>query len=479
MCIGPLQPDEVRVVHEASLSLLADVGVRVGLPEAVERLAGAGAQVEPDEGQMRVRFPGDLVERCIADAPGTIVCAGRDPAADFVAGPGRLGFATFGECLTIIDRHSGRRREAVKQDCAEVARLVDALDEICVMERTLAPSDAPPASAALHNLEVTLGNTSKHVFLGVGSRRNLEVLVEMAAAVAGGRSSFRERPLFTANVCPTSPLGLAAECCDVIVGAAELGLGVMVIPMSLAGATAPVTLAGAVAQHDAEVLAALVLAQITRPGTPVIYGCVSTIMDLRWAASAVGAPEQALVGSAAAAMACYRGLPSWIGGGISDAKTADAQTGYEFALNALAPALAGATIVYGAGALESGLTFDYGKLLLDCESIAGIRRVAAGIDVTRESLALDVIAETGPYGTYLTHEHTVRGMRGQSRARWFDRRSEEDWLADGAVAADVRARRAAAAMIAEHEPLPLPAGAAEEMAGLLRDYEAACGLMTP
>jgi len=465
-------------LHDASLTLLAETGVRVGSAVAVERLSGAGAAVETDGDEWRVRLPAALVERCIADAPASITCHGRDPASDFVAEPGRLGFATFGECLHIIDTTTGRRREATRADCARVARLVDALEELPVMERTLAPSDVPPATAPLHNLDVTLRNTGKHVFLGAGSRANLEVMVEMGYAAAGGRQRFMERPLFTANVCPTSPLGLAAECCDVASGAAETGLGILVIPMSLAGGTAPVTLAGVIAQHDAEVLATLVLAQVTRPGTPVIYGCVSTIMDLRSAASAVGAPEQALISAAAAAMARHRGLPSWVGGGISDAKTTDAQAGYEYGLNALVPALCGATIVYGAGALESGLTFDYGKLLLDCEAIAGIRRVRDGVMLGPEEVALDVIAETGPYGSYLMHDHTLRGMRAQSRPRWFDRRSEAEWRADGAATADVVARQAATVIIEEQDPVPLPSGAGAEMAGLLNDHEAACGLAT-
>lgn len=476
MRVDRLSAEGLTALHEASLALLADVGVGVGLPEAVERLAAAGAGVAADGDAYRVRLPADMVERCIADAPGCITYAGRDPAADFVAEPGRLGFATFGECIDLLDPTTGRRREATKADCSEVARLVDALDELAVMERTLAPGDVAPATAPLHNLEVTLRNTRKHVFLGAGSRANLDVMVEMGCAAAGGQQRFAERPLFTANVCPTSPLGLADECCDVLIGAAERGLGIMVIPMSLAGATAPVTLAGVVAQHDAEVLATLVLAQVTRPGTPVTYGCVSTIMDLRSAASAVGAPEQALIASAAAAMAAHRGLPSWVGGGISDSKTTDAQAGYEYALNAVVPALAGATIVYGAGALESGLTFDYGKLLLDCDAIAGIRRIVDGVAVTTDELAVDVIADTGPYGSYLMHDHTLRGMRDQSRPRCFDRRSAEAWRTDGAETADVRARRAAVAIIAEHEPLHLPDGAEADMAGLLRDYEAACGL---
>lgn len=463
-------------IHATTLTLLDEVGVHVGLPEAVERFAGAGARAVTEGGGARVRIPSDLVDWGIAQAPAAVRYAGRDPRADFLPGQGGVGFATFGECLYVIDVRSGRRRAAIKADCAEVARVVDSLDALCVMERTLAPSDCPPATAPLHNLEAMLTNTGKHVFLGAGSRRDLEVMLKIGAAAAAGRTRFEERPSFTANVCPTSPLGLAAECCDVVIGAALSGVGLNVLPMSLSGATAPVTLAGALAQHHAEVLATLVLAQLTRPGTPVTYGSCSTIMDLRRAGAAVGAPEQALISSGVAALARRHGLPSWVGGGISDAKTADAQAGYEYALNAVVPALAGATVVYGAGALESGMTFDYGKLLLDCDAIASITLVLAGVAVAPEALALDVVAETGPYGSFLTHPHTLRLMRDQSRPRWFDRRSEAQWAAGGAEPCAERARRGALALMAEHTPMALPHGAADEIEGLIAEYEASCGL---
>lgn len=209
----------------------------------------------------------------------------------------------------------------------------------------------------------------------------------MAAACAGGMDKFRERPIVTAFVCPTSPLTLVQNCCDVIVECARGGVGLAIIPMALSGATAPVTLAGTIVQHNAEVLGALILAQLTRRGTPHLPSC-STIMDLRFTTTAVGAPEYGIISAGLARLARYYRLPSWVGGGHSDSKLPDAQAAYEFSLTAAVAALAGANIVYGAGCLESGLTFDYAKLLMDAEQIRNIFQVLKGIDVSDETIAL-------------------------------------------------------------------------------------------
>jgi trimethylamine--corrinoid protein Co-methyltransferase len=243
--------------------------------------------------------------------------------------------------------------------------------------------------------------------------------------------------------------------------------------MALAGGTGPVTLAGTIVQTVAEHLSGLVLAQITRKGVNVTFGSCSTIMDLKTGLGAVGAPEWGLVGSAIAQMGYYYQMPCRIGSGVSDSKTPDAQAAYQFTMNALTLSLAGANMIFGAGGIESGITFDYAKLIMDHECILNIRKILEGVRVDNESIALDLIHEVGPGGTFLTHRHTFERVRTQSQSILFDRRSREAWMdATGGRDLTERAYEKSVQIIANHHPKALPEGVGETLDGLLAEFEA-------
>jgi len=282
----------------------------------------------------------------------------------------------------------------------------------------------------------------------------------------------RKRPIFSVNVCPMSPLTLPTDVCDVIIEAARLGVGVMIMPMSLSGGTSSATLAGTLVTHNAEVLGSIVLAQLAKKGLPCTYGSTSTILDLRFGTSAIGAPEYGMINAALAKLAQYYRLPSFVGGGASDSKVPDIQSGYEFTLSATMSALAGANIVFGCGVLEQGLTIDYAKIIMDAEMIRMIQIAISGIEITDEKLAIDVIDEVGPGGAYITHEHSLHSMRSQSRAKLFDRRSRTDWLekTEGKSILE-RAYQTAIDIIQNHNPYPLPNAAPREMNKIIREFE--------
>ncbi|MEW6081890.1 MAG: trimethylamine methyltransferase family protein [Bacillota bacterium] len=467
-----LTRDQLDSLHYATLEVFRNTGIKVDSEEAVEMFHGAGAKVERRPGQTIVKIPPYVVEDCIQWTPSTTVYYGREPEDDFVAEPNRVGFSTFGECVKVIDIHTRQARRSVKEDVAQVTRVCDYLDEISVMERPLCSSDCLPATQPLHNLDALLNNTSKHVFTGAGNGANCRKMVEMAAASVGGAEVFRERPNLTVFVCPTSPLMLVEECCEAIIETARGGAGVAVIPMALAGATSTVTLAGTLVTHNAETLSALVLAQLARKGTACTYCSMSTIMDLRLMVGAVGSPEHGMISAGAINLAQYYRLPSWVGGGVSDSKIPDAQSGYEYTLNAVLGALAGANIVYGVGALEMGLTIDFAKLILDAEMIRYIRKVTGGIDFSDETLALDLIHQVGPAGEFMTSEHTFRHMRKQSQPRLFDRRTRNAWSAEGSRDAAERAYEEAQHILKTHKPIPMVAGAAQTIRAIIEDYEA-------
>ena len=348
----------------------------------------------------------------------------------------------------------------------------DALDELSVLERVVNSTDVTEGTISVHNIEAILINTGKHIFLGADSPRALNVMAELTAACVGGMDNLRKRPIFSVNVCPISPLTLAPNTCDVINEAARLGLGILIIPMALSGGTSSATLSGTLVSHNAEVLSCIVLAQLAKKGLPCTYASTSTILDLRFGTSAIGSPEYGIINAALAKLARYYRLPSFVGGGASDSKVPDIQSGYEFTLSATMSALAGASIVFGSGVLEQGLTIDYAKILMDAEMIRMIQIAIRGVELSDEKLAMDVIHEVGPGGAYITHEHSLRSMRSQSQAKLFDRRSRSDWIESTAGKSIVdKAYEAAIDILANHQPHPLPSGAAKEMRKIVNEFE--------
>ena len=242
--------------------------------------------------------------------------------------------------------------------------------------------------------------------------------------------------------------------------------------MVLSGATAPATLAGAIVQHNAEVLSAISLAQLTRKGTPCTYASCSTIMDLRFSTPAVGAPEYGIISAGLAKLARFYDLPSWVGGGHSDSKLPDAQAAYESSLTATVSALSGANFIYGAGCLESGLTFDFAKLLMDSELIHNIHKVLKGIEINKKTMAIDLIQEVGPAGEFLTRQHTFDHMRQMSTSSLFDRRNRDKWM-EVTQGKDLttRAYEEAIHILKTHKALELPKGADEAMRDIIKEYE--------
>ncbi len=313
LSLNILTDDELEEIHLATLELLQDTGVVMECDEALERFETAGAHVDRDD--KTVRIPPHLVEEAIRSAPPKVVLYGRDPKHDLVLESTRVHFTNFSEGVMINDPLTGENREPVKADLVQTARVIDYLDDIDFCEKAIGAHDVSEESAPLHNAEAFLTHTTKHCAFGPGNGRLLRKIIDMAALIAGGLKKFRRRPIVSFTTCPVSPLKLITECCDIIMEAARNNVVCNILSMAMAGGTAPVTLAGALVTHNAEILSGLTLAQLTRRGAPVIYGSSTTAMDLKLAAAAVGSPECALISGAVARLARYYALPSYVAGG--------------------------------------------------------------------------------------------------------------------------------------------------------------------
>ncbi len=312
LSLNVFTPDEIDDIHLATLEVLERTGVFVEDDEPLDIFADGGCRV--DRETRVVRIPPHVVAESLAACPHSLLYCGRTPDRDFIVEPGRVTFTNFDEGIKYIDPYTGEYRDPTIADVANIARLVDALSEIDGYESAVGATDVPTETYALHGLETALLNTTKPVGCEAIDKWEARKCIGLAAIVAGGEDKLRERPLLGLGVCPVSPLKLPRDATEVIIECSRAGLPDTILSMAMSGGSAPVTLAGTLVQHNAEVLSGIVLAQLTERGSPVIYGSSTTAMDLRFASASVGSPELALIGAAVAQLAKQYRLPSYIAG---------------------------------------------------------------------------------------------------------------------------------------------------------------------
>ena len=300
-------------IHAATLDVLAKEGIKTNCPAALEIYASGGC--DADEKNGRVKIPARIVEAAIDSAPSSILFASRDGENDFVMEGETVHFCNFSKGVNVVDAYTGEYRPSTLEDQKNVALIVDALDQYDLLDVAVETRDMPDQIANLASYETMAANCSKHSGQSAHSKREAEILIEMAAALAGGKENLRKRPITSTVVCPTSPLTISKETTEPIIVYAQNSVPCTVLSMVMAGSTAPVTLAGTLVIHNAEVLAGIVLGQLTNKGAPNLYGSSTTILDLRTAAVTVGCPELAMLGAGVAKLARYYNLPSYIAGG--------------------------------------------------------------------------------------------------------------------------------------------------------------------
>lgn len=306
--------DELDSIHLATLEVLEHTGVDVYLEEAREIFAAAGARVEKDG--PRVKIPSYMVEDAVRSAPHTVKLCGRNPKNDIILDGRRVGFTNFGAGVMIVDPFTGEYRETTKHDVGQTALICDALDTVDVYSSAVVARDVNEKIVDLHEAEAFLTNTSKHcMHLDPTNGKNARHYFEMAAAIVGGMDQLRERPMISILVCPVSPLQLHKETCEQVIECAKAGVPVNILSMAMSGASAPISLAGTLVTHNAEVLATMVLHQLVGKGAPVIYGSSTTTFDLTYVTAPVGAPELGLISAGVCELAHYYMLPVYVAGG--------------------------------------------------------------------------------------------------------------------------------------------------------------------
>jgi trimethylamine--corrinoid protein Co-methyltransferase len=457
-----LDPAAIEYVHEQTLRLLAEVGVRVPLPRAQALLRDAGALVD-DESQI-VRFPGDLVESAVARAPKTVLLAARDPAKDALLDHSR-SFATHdGMGAMCLDHRTGERRPSTARDLVEAMTIADALDEIGVLWYTTYPCDEAPELQSLRGLQCMLAGSGKHVEGEVTHPRDVPYVMDILAAASPDATWHPDRPIFSIAYCPVSPLQHDADSLDAAMLLAKLGVPISVYSLALAGATSPITLAGTLVQTNAEVLATVTILQLAAPGCPLVYVGNAGILDMRTSTFAGAGPEEILLNLALTEMGRSYGFAVLSCGLSTDAKELCVQVGSEGAPMALATMLAGADLLTGAGMLDSAQLLYLPKLVLDAEVVRQGQRLVRGLALDDEHVMLDVSRRVGPGGHFLAARESRTFLRDGEllMPRVFVRGSYDAWVAEGRSETQ-RAIDMVDEILATHRPLPLPDGAPEHI----------------
>ncbi len=436
----PLAEEDIQKIHETAMRIFDEVGIEVNLPEARELFGKAGARVE--ESSKIVKLPGDLVQDLIKSAPPVVRLCGRDDsgALDCEIGGKKVHAGTGGTALNVQEPGSDSIRRARLEDVMRMARVVDALENIHFYMLNIYPDDLPVEDVDVNRFGAALNRTRKHIMGGVYTVEGVRNVIRMAEKIAGSPEKLRERPFISMVTCGISPFKLDDSYGRLTLEAARAGIPVVVPVEPLCGATAPITLAGDVVVQVVDTLAGVMLTQLANPGTPVLYGSVASITDLRDMKYLSGAVEMGLLNAAAAQMAQFYRLPYYATAGMSDAKVNDAQAGYESAITVLLVALAGGNLIHdAAGFLEFCLTASFDKLVIDNEILGMVMRAVEGIRVDEETLAFDLMKQAGPGGQFVTARHTRRHMRTeQYLPQLSDRDDRETWEARGAK--DTRAR---------------------------------------
>jgi trimethylamine--corrinoid protein Co-methyltransferase len=457
-----LSQEEVERIHAASMDVLATVGVKVDYKTARDLFRQAGAEV--DDERARVRLSEHLVRWAVDQAPGRFTLYGAEPDFGLEIGGGRVQFAGLGTPTHVIDLETGERRPATLADLVRHVQLINGCEHIHNSQMDVWPNDIPMTT--IHTEAIwTWAHHSRKPF-GMGCYGYLPTLdmMRMMAIAAGGKEELRRRPRFLAICSVGSPLQTLQMQLEGLLICADYGQPLAMSPEAIAGATAPVTLAGLLTQQNANILAHITLAQIFRPGTPVLYGTVSTIANMRLGTVALGAVETGLISAGAAQMARYYGLPCRSVGATTDSKLEDLQAGVERMATLLQAVLAGSDFITCGGTLDGTLLESDALLVLDDELCGAALRVARGVEVNEDTLALKVIKEVGFSGDYMTHKHTARRFRQEHFIpRLLSREPYDTWEKDGARSALDRARERAHEILARHQPRDLDPAVEREL----------------
>jgi trimethylamine--corrinoid protein Co-methyltransferase len=454
-----------ELVHQKSVEILVEVGFCVPEESLLSQLSKAGFIVNQET--RMVRITQELLDASLKTLPKDVKLFNRTGSQGMDLNNGSR-FMGAGTPVNVLDLEAGKRRSATHKDVCNLITIQDALPGVDIVRPTVTATDIGEHSDLVEIAEL-VRRTEKPIVHRTLSPERVEAAVELLAAARGGADALRSRPNFATLYCPISPGYYTRENIQCMLKWAEFGVPITLLSMAMGGASAPVTLLGELVVINTDILAWIVVLQILFPGLKLLYGSVSSVLDMRTGILPLGAPERGMLNSGAAIMGHFYGIPSMCGGLSSDAKELDIQAGFEKTVTAVPLLLEGASIIYGVGATDAGSEISYSQLIMDAEFIAGLRRMMQGISIHDLSEEVELIKSNTPRGNFLKAKHTKNNYKRHWKPEFLNRDAYETWFERG-ESLEEKCRTKAKCILQEHNHRTLPANVEAEMERIIRRF---------
>ena len=464
---NPLSKENEDAIHLESVRILHEIGVKVTSDSVVRMLRDAGASV--DSKTQIVKIPESLVKEALGKAPKEFVMAGRDKKNDLKLPAERVQACNDGSPTEVWDINTQSKRKSTARDIVDLAMVCDAMPEVDLTWPEVTATDIPPEVANSHEYVAALFGTSKHIQHGASDATDAEYLVKIATAVAGSEKELRRRPIVSITHTPNTPLRFEEGDIEAAVVLAKAGLPVVHLSMAISGSVSPVTLAGTITLVNAENLAGFVISQTAASGAPVLYSSESGPMDMRTGVFLSGSTEGALINSAGCQMARRYRIPCQVGGIAASGTMPGFEIGYQKAISALLPALAGADQIVGIGGFDRSGCESVEQIVMDCELWRNVVRAWRGVEVSKEAMAFDAISRVGPGGYFMKDVHTLKHFKSQVLLPGIAMRP----ASQGAGEEPIRtaARDEARRILREHRPTSMDKDVKDEVKSILEEYD--------
>lgn len=471
-----LTPEMVQRVLDEALQLLDNYGVKVQNDEALDLLDAAWCMV--DRETRVVKIPGEIIEAVLKGVPHEFWLHDADGSPAVHYGGDDVTFDPGSSGVNVLDRSTGQHRPALTSDLLRVIQITDMLPEYGAQSTALVCSDVPKEIGDFYRLYLVLLHSKKPVVTGAFSASTIQVMIDVLAAASGGRDALAEKPRAVFDVCPTPPMIWSHFACQNLIDLARAGVPAEMVSMPLAGAGSPVTLLGSIVQHAAESLSGILIHQLAKPGSPIVWGGAPAIFDMRQGTTPMGAMETAMIDAGYAQIGKSLGLPTHAYLGASDAKTVDAQAGMESGMSALTGALAGINMISGAGMLDFLACVSPEKLVLDAEAIRMAKRLLLGINLQTPTLALEMF-EGFQFKPDFLKQKATRDLFSKEQSmpsKAIDRGSLRAWQTAGSPDAYQRACQIADELVAAYTRPVLPSAVEQELHGIVKERAQAAGM---
>lgn len=462
------EEEAIESIITGALTVLKDTGIKFLNDNAIQVMKEGGADVNQE--QQIAKIPEELVNEALKKAQKSINMYDRKGDLWMTLEGNKVYFTPGGSAIKFLDAQTRTARDPTTKDLAEFTRLVDALENIHAQSVSINPMDIPHPLIDRWRVYVILNNSTKPLIDGVFSSESLHDLKDMILTFRGDLKTLAQKPFLIVDACPSPPLQWDRHVAQNLIDAATFGMPAEFISMPLAGATAPATLAGSLVLHTAETLSGIVLVQLVNPGAPVIYGGSPAIFDMKFGTTPMGAIETQLIDCGYVQIGKYLDLPTHSFMGLSDSKIIDAQMGFESASGTLLAALMGVNLVAGPGMLEFESCESHEKLVLDNEMCGFALRFIDGIEVTEDTLAIDLFTKIGPGGSFLETKHTLEWFRKEQylNLRVFNRQERGQWIREGAKDSWSKAQEVVKLILSEYNPEPLPLDVQTDLDGVMK-----------